>query len=267
MWIVFLRAIKDRRLITLIYILGIVAFLWMYVGLFPAMKDQSASMEALIKNYPESFLKAFNFDIKNFTTLEGFISTEQFSFVWPIIIMFMTIGFAGGAFAGEIEKGTIEIILAQPISRAKIFWSRYLAGLLLLAIFTAASIYATIPLAKVYNLTYIGENYSTMFVLALLFSSAAYSLAMFFSSIFSDKGKVFFITGSIFVVMYVLNILSAIKDNLNDLKYFSFFYYFNPAKALIYNDIDHWSYLVFGGVILLSTIIGMIWFIRRDAVS
>ena len=40
--------------------------------------------------------------------------------------------------------------------------------------------------------------------------------AMYFicSSIFSDKGKVFFISGALLVGMYVLNLVSAIKENL-----------------------------------------------------
>ncbi|MDZ7586371.1 MAG: ABC transporter permease subunit, partial [Patescibacteria group bacterium] len=247
MWTVFWRTIKDRRVLLLIYCLASVALLWMYIALFPAFKEQSASMEQLIKSYPESFMKAFNFDIKSFTTLEGYLSTEQFSFMWPIMTIFMLVGFAGAALAGEIESGTIEVLLSQPLSRMKLFISRYLVGFTMLVIFVAISIFAAIPLSEAYNISFKTENFVTVAILGFMFGLSIFSIAMFLSSIFSDKGKVFFITGGLLIVMYVLNILAAIKESLSDLKYASFFYYFNPSKALIYNQIDHWSYLVFLG--------------------
>ena len=64
--------------------------------------------------------------------------------------------------------------------------------------------------------------------------------------------------------MYVLNIIAAIRESLADLKYASFFYYFNPSLALIYNKIDDYSYVVFLSVIVVFTILGAIIFSKRD---
>ena len=264
MWAVFWRILKDRRIQILIYCLASIGLLWMYIALFPAFKDQSANLEQLIKSYPESFLKAFNFDIKSFTTVEGYLATEQYSFVYPLMVIFMLVGFAGAAFAGEIEKGTIEILIAQPISRLKLFFSRYFAGLLILIIFTATSVYGAIPLARAYDISISAEAFSKLAILAFIFALAIYSIAIMLSAIFSDRGKVFFITGGILILMYVLNILASIKESLSDLKFASFFYYFNPAKALGHNEIDDWAYLVFLGVAVVCTLIGAIWFSKRD---
>lgn len=260
----FFRILKDRRLVTIIYCLVSIGLLWMYVALFPAFKEQSKAMEDMLKSYPESFLKAFNFDIKSFTTLEGFLSTEQYSFMWPLLAILSMVGFAGSAIAGEIENGTIEIVLSNPVSRLKLFISRYLAGLVILIIFVVVSVFSAIPLAEIYNINFASQSFATMALLAFIFAWAIYSLAMLFSSIFSDKGKVFFLTGGILVVMYVLNIVSALKSSLADLKYGSFFYYFNPPKALYHNEIDVWAYVVFISVAILATIIGAVWFARRD---
>jgi len=261
---VFLRILKDRRMVTLVYCLASVLLLWMYIALFPSFKEQSAAMEQMIKNYPESFLKAFNFDIKSFTTLEGFLSTEQFSFMWPLLAILSMVGFAGSALAGEVEKGTIEVLLSEPLSRLKLYLSRYLAGLLILIFFVVISIFSAIPLARLYDISFSTDGFMALALLCFIFGWAILSLAMFFSSVFSDKGKVFFLSGGLLVVMYVLNIVSALKENLADLKYFSFFYYFNPTNALYHHQIDHWAYLVFLGVALVLMIFGAIWFIRRD---
>ena len=264
MWAVFWRILKDRKTIFLVYLLINVGLLWMYIALFPAFKNQSAAMTEMLKAYPESFMKAFNFDIASFNTIEGFLSTEQFSFMWPLLVILMSVGFAGTAFAGEIEKGTIEVLLSQPISRLKLFISRYLAGLFSLIIFVLFSVYPAIPIMKIYDISFKVENFTTMALLAFLFGLAIYSIGMFCSVIFSDKGKVFFISGGLLVVMYVLNIASALKESLSDIKYGSFFYYFNPSQALSHDQIDHWSYLIFIATAIILTVIGGIYFMKRD---
>jgi len=261
---IFWRIFKDRRILLAVYTLSALGLLVMYISLFPNFQKQSASLEQLMKSYPESFMKAFNFDIKSFTTVEGYLSTEQFSLMWPLLVILMSVGFASTCFAAEIEKGTIEILLSQPISRTKIFIARYLAGLSNIVIFTFISVYAVIPLSRVYNISYNGQNIWHMMLLALLFAWAIYSIGVFCSAIFSDRGKVYFVSAAILVVMYILNILSSIRDSLSDFKYFSFFYYFNPQKALVYGQIDHWAYVVFAGVIVVCTVIGLIYFTKRD---
>ncbi len=264
MMAIFWRILKDKRIQILIYCLASIGLLWMYIALFPAFKDQSASLEQLIKSYPESFMKAFNFDIKSFTTVEGYLATEQYSFVYPLMVIFMLVGFAGSAFAGEIERGTIEVLISQPISRWKLFISRYLAGLLILMVFTATSVYSAIPLSRAYDISVSAEAFNKLAILAFMFALAIYSIAIMLSAIFSDRGKVFFIAGGLLIAMYVLNIISALRDSLSDLKFASFFYYFNPAKALGHNEIDKWAYLVFLGVAFICTLIGAIWFAKRD---
>lgn len=261
---IFFRTLKDRRLVSIIYCLLSVGLLWMYIALFPSFKEQSASMEELLKSYPESLMKAFNFDIKSFTTLEGYLSTEQYSLMWPLLVILATVGFAGSALAGEIEKGTIEVLLSQPVSRIKLYFGRYFAGLAILIIFVVISIFSAIPLARIYDIDFSAQGFSVFALLAFIFSWAIYSISMFCSAVFSDKGKVFFISGGLIVLMYVLNIVSALKENLSDLKYGSFFYYFNPTKALFNNEINNWAYLVFIGIALVFTILGAIWFSKRD---
>lgn len=264
MFTIFLRIIKDRRTVTIIYCVTSILLLWMYIALYPSFKEQSAAMEQMLQSYPEGMLKAFNFDIKSFTTLEGFLSTEQFSFMWPLLAILATVGFAGTAIAGEIEKGTIEITLSEPISREKLFISRYFAGLMILLIFVVVSVFSAIPLANIYNININNSGFAAMALLCFIFAWAIYSLAMFFSCVFSDKGKVFFISGGLIVLMYVVNIVSALKENLNNLKYGSFFYYYNPTNALYNNKIDDWAYVIFISTAIIFFIFGLIWFSKRD---
>jgi ABC-2 type transport system permease protein len=238
----------------------------MYIALFPAIRDQADQLNKLLEAYPKGLMEAFGFNGTEalFSQLESFMSTEYFSFFWPIMVVTMMIAFANLMIVAEIEKGTIELSLAQPISRAKLFFTRYLAGVTYFLIFNAITTFSMIPLAKIQDISYQTENYFTVFGVSTLFGLAIFSMATFFSSIFSEKGKATAISAAILLGMYVINIVSTLKDSLENVRYFSLFYYFNPATVFGNNEIVQYSVPVFLGIIIVFTAAAVWWFNRRD---
>jgi len=266
MWTVFKRNLKDFRVPLLVYSIAAILFEWMYVAIYPSIARESERMTELLKNYPEGFMKAFGLDANTltFTNVESFLSMENFSMIWPIVAIAMAVSLASNAIAGEIEKGTIVLTLSQPISRVKIFWSRYLMGAASLVLFAILSVFSIVPLAKLHHVSYRIDHHVTMFVLAVMFALAIYSLTWLLSVIFSEKGKVSFILIAIIVLMYALKIVSALKDSLSDLRYASFLYYFDQNKALVDNSISWQAFAVFLSTILISVVSAMIIFSKRD---
>jgi hypothetical protein len=72
------------------------------------------------------------------------------------------------------------------------------------------------------------------------------------------------ILGGTLVVMYFLKIVAVLSENLVNLKYLSFFYYFNAGDALIQHIINAETYWVFIGISIVCTISATIWFTKRD---
>ena len=263
---IFLRTIKDRLVSTLVYIIGEIGFIWMYVAIFPSMEGQADELSQAFAAYPESLMKAFGISdmAAMFRKIENFLATENYSFLWPILAVALVVSIGGYSIAGEIERKTIETLLAQPISRIKIFISKYFSGLLIFTVFTAMTVFSIIPLAKIHGVDYFLEAHTKMFVLGLLFGGAIYSMTTLFSALFSERAKTYFFSVGIIIVMYALNIVASLKDNLSDLKYFSFFHYFDTNKALVDNQIDPLAYYIFGGVMIGSTLLAALIFNRRN---
>jgi ABC-2 type transport system permease protein len=263
---VFVQMLKDKWKSLLVYTGAAIAFSEMYVALYPAMKDALADAEKFFEAFPAEFMEAFGFTMEDLTfpTIESFISTEMFTFIWPIILIILAISLANMAFAGDIAKGTIEVVLAQPLSRIRTFFSRYFAGLTAIVAFVWASVFGIIPLCIMHGIEYNAEAYIYMSVIGSLFGAAVYGIAIFASSIFSEKSKTTFVTTGMLLTMYAGNIISGLYDKLENLKYASFFHYFDPGAALNSLEYVDYSILMFLGVSIILPLLGALWFNRRD---
>ncbi len=264
MFSIFIRTIRDWKYSIIAYSLSCCGLIWMYMGLYPTIQKQSENYMAIMQNFPKVLLDAFGIEPSGFSSLETFISTENFSFMWPIIAIIFVASLAGGFIAAEIEKGTIEYLLAQPLSRLKLFLSRYSVGIIAIIFFVLLSVTSAIPFAKAYNFAYDSEGFWMLSLLCFLFLLAIYSLGMLASAIFNEKGKVYFSLGALLVLMYIANIVASLKENLSDLKYFSFFYYFNYSHALMDHHISRGAWVVFISVTIVSVIVGCVWFKKKD---
>ncbi|MFA6587955.1 MAG: ABC transporter permease subunit [Patescibacteria group bacterium] len=259
-----LRFLKDKWKSILVYVIAGIGFMWMYVGMFPSIQKQAGNYADIAKAFPEAMLKAFGIQNFSISHLENFLSIEHFSLIWPLMLILLVTAFAANAIAAEVEKGTIELTLARPVSRLSVFWGKYLAGIIALLVFVALSIFSIAPLAGIHQVSYTFSHFVTMAVLGALFGWAIFSCGMMFSAFVSDKSKVGMYIGAVLIVMYVLNIISGLKESFQNLQYFSLFHYFTSEAALVNNNLPTNSVLVFVGVAIVCTLLAAWRFAKRD---
>lgn len=260
------RMFRDKFKSFVIYSLASIGFLEMYVALFPMIQKQAGSFDQLLKTMPPELFKAMNMDVGalSFGNLESYLSSEYMSFLWPIMAIIFAFSLANYICVNEIDKGTIESLISLPTSRMKVFVQRYLTGLILLAVFCAISLFGIIPLAGLHNIHYVFDNYFTASVGSFFFIWAVYSLAVLFSTLFSEKGRASMASGGLLLLMYVLNIISALNKDLVNIKYGSFFYYFNGSELLGNNNYPQYALLALGGFAAVATILAIWRFNSRD---
>jgi ABC-2 type transport system permease protein len=223
-----------------------------------------AQFQEIFKSFPPALMKAFGAESTDLNSVLSLLSMKHYGFVWPLLAILLVVSIAGALLAGEIESGSIEIDLSMPISRTKIFFAKYLAGVINMIAFVVVSVFCVFPLGWAYGFTIESANMLDFFLLSVAFCLAIYSLAFMASAILSEKGKVYASTAILLIVMYVANVLSQLHANLDNLKYFSFFYYFNNSDALTKGLLHPSAFYVFIGVAIVSVAIGAIVFNRRD---
>lgn len=260
------RILKDKYKSLLFYCLAVVAFLEMYVALFPTIKDQADSFAQLIDTFPKEIFQAINIDPASlsFSALESFLSTEMMSFLWPIMAVILAMSIAAYICASEIDKGTIETLASLPATRTRLFMERFLTGLMMLIIFTAVSIFGALPLAMMHGVDFVFDNYVTTFIGSSLFIGAVYSMAMFVSTLVSEKGRANIISGSVIVGMYFINIISSLNADIENLKYLSIFHYFSASDLLANNAYPDYLLIVLPIFTLVMFVLALWRFSTRD---
>jgi ABC-2 type transport system permease protein len=258
------RTIRDRKFSLIAYLLAAVLFLWMYVALFPTMQEQSEVLATAFESFPDAFFKAFGIEDLNISSIDSFLAMEHFSIVWPLMAIMLLVSIAGRGLSGQIEQGTIEIILSCPVSRLCVLAAKYLAGMITLFVFTIASIFTIAPFAAIHGVDYVFGNFATVSIISFLFGWAVFSVAVLFSTIFSERGRVYMATGGMLLIMYILNIAAALNKNLDGLKFASFFHYYNYNDAIVRNTLHSTDLLVFVAVAIMSTLASAWIFHKRD---
>jgi ABC-2 type transport system permease protein len=258
-----LQTMKKRYLTWLAYgVIGL-GLVVLYVALFPALQHQAASFNQLLKSLPHSILKAFGADV-SLDNVGGLLVSKQFGLVWPLMAAGLVISFAGSTLAGEIDSGTLALLLGLPLSRIKIYFSKFLAGVIGLVVFVLLSVAAIIPVAAAYNVSVGASDVWKLALIGLLFSFSILGMTMMFSAFFSDRGKVYATGGGTLLIMYVLNLIAALKSSLSQLQYVSLFYYYNAGSVLVNHTLDATSIVVLVGVAIVTSLVGAYWFQRRD---
>lgn len=254
----------QKRVAIIAYSLGGLALIWMYVAIYPSMASQVGTYNQLLKSMPASIMRAFGADKIGLMNFEGLLGTKQYGFTWPLMLLFLMVSFAGSVVSGEIEKTNIGLWLSQPVSRVKIFWSKYAAGMIALLIFLIFTVLAVLPVAALYKVDVLPADIWRLAAIGGLFGWAVFSLSMFIGSLFSEKSRVYSIVAGILLLMYVANLVAGLNDKLVNLKYVSFFYYYNVSDLLTGGKIMNLSILVFLGIGVIASVFAALIFDRRD---
>jgi ABC-2 type transport system permease protein len=223
-----------------------------------------SQFQALMRSglVPQQFLRFGNGDI---FSLSGAIAL---GFIHPIAIILTSVfavGFSTTAVAGERQRGTLEVVLARPLSRRRLYATLLVACLTfvgttvaaLLAGSIAGSLFAGVAgeltLARVPALWLNG---------VLLFGSFA-AIGLAASVSFDRLTPALGVTLGILIVMYVFDVVGSLWPDAQFLQPYSLFHYLKP-KAILTAGVDRADLLLLSAVIAAAVAWAVVVFPRRD---
>lgn len=214
----------------------------------------------------------------------------------PVVLILScvwAVGRAAGAVAGEIDRGTMELLLSQPVPRNRLVLAHLLVDgvvipALCLSFFAGTQFglwavgpfavdytavqkvlpFITVPAApKVLDVSGRAEFPALANTAALMFALSGITMAV--SSLGRSRWKAIGVGVLAAVVMFIINVLGQLWDDAAFLRPLSVFYYYQPQKIMLYNEwtVDRGPVPVLGvlfGVGAAGYAVALRVFTRRD---
>jgi beta-exotoxin I transport system permease protein len=225
---------------------------------FTTFSGNAEEMNQLLKAYPQELLDAFG--IESLADVENYLNSQVFLLA-PLALAFFPILTAAGAIAGAEERGTIDVLLGNPIPRWQLVVGSFAAtalSLLVILAITGLLTWGTAVLMDVdLSLESTAAAVLNMWPVCLFFGG----LAMLCSAFFHRRALAIAIPAFLLFAMYLVDTIGRASEDLEDLRPASVFYYYGSA---IEDGID---WVNFGGVTLVAfvfVLLAVLTFQRRD---
>lgn len=260
---IILWTLWRRRWYIMWWSVGLAAYMALVVGAYPPFRDQAASLNQALGNLPDA-VKSLVTDTGNLFSPVGYMSSNAYYIVLPIILSVMSVGLGSSLIAGDEEDHTLELVLSRPISRGKVLAARALAGLCIILVASVVTALATILFAALTNLGInaleLSVTTGASMLVALLFGTLAFTLTAIRSSL---RPVSIGLATLLLVASYLFTSLSSTVDWLKWPAKLLPYNYYHPSDML--NGTYHWRDLLgMVVVVALLMLLAHLSFRRRD---
>jgi ABC-2 type transport system permease protein len=241
---------------------GLALFLlgWLSVARYDIMRENQESIKEILKSSAGQVIRMFG-DPSKLMRPEGFLSLAFFSFMPLILGVFAVLGGSGLLAAAE-ENGTLDLILAHPVSRTALFLGRLLAfGAATLAILALSWLGFVVAM----NWSSLAVSWGAMalpflsLLAVLLFFG---TLALLLSMVLPSRRLAAMTAGMVLVVSYFLTTLARLDTSLETVARLSPLFYYQGGEAIL-----NFDGLWFGGLLAVAglfTVLAWWSFEQRD---
>lgn len=228
------------------------------VASFTAIAGDADQLNQLMEAYPKGMLEAFG--ITDLGDPANYIHSQVFAFA-PLALSFFPILALANAIAGAEERGTIDVLLGNPLPRWQVVVGNFLAvtlSLLVVFVLVGALTWGTAVLVGVdITLRQTAEAVFNLWPICLLFGG----LALLCSALFHRRVFAVAIPSFLLFGTYLIDTIGRASEDLEDLRPASAFYYYGSA---IENGIDWTNFAGLMLIALLLMILAVLAFRRRD---
>ncbi len=203
-------------------------------ALFPII---FASFGATFRQIIDSGLipkELMNFGGGDVFTLSGSIALGSIHPIALVLNSIFAIGFSVAAIAGERQRGTLEVLLARPLSRRTAYVTLLVAGLIFIAFAVAATIVGIVIGSGLAGV--VGElapdRLPLLWLNGVLLFGAIAAIGLAASVSFDRLSPALGITVAFVVVTYFLQVLGTFWPDAKFLQPYSLFHYYDPKAIL-----------------------------------
>jgi ABC-2 type transport system permease protein len=260
---VYLKSLRDMRRAIAWWSLGLIAMTGLMISVYPTVRD-SPELNKLVDQYPQALkaFLAFGGEL-DYTSGAGYLGSELFAFMVPLLLSIAAIGAGARATAGEEEAGTIDLLLANPISRRRLVLEKTAAlatEVLLLALVMWISLLVGV---EIVDMDVSAANLGAATATAALLAFSLGTIAVLAGAVSGRRSVAIGLPAALGVAAYLVSSLGSLVDSLELARKASPYYHYVASDPLRHGlDFGHAAFLVALGA--AAVLVAAVAFERRD---
>ncbi len=259
---VFSKTLFDMRRGLIWWSIGLILINLMIVLIFPSIEESSAALTEYMENLPPAMTALFG-DIANFTTMEGYLGLELFSFFLPALTLGFGIAYGGSAIGSEEDTGTLDALLSYPITRRSVLTQKFGAIIVFAAlVLVASTIGLLLGIAMVdssIDIVNLAAAVLNVGLLTLLFGTLTLAL----TGVGLNRGAASGIAAGLAAITYLMNTLAPLANLPDVVRHVTPWYYYDAVEVLQSGPEPLNAGVLLVGIVILL-VIGLVGFQRRD---
>jgi len=261
-----LKSLRDIRRGFLWWSLGLIGFVALIVSVYPTVHSNPA-LEKLSQDYPKALQAFIAFGgTVDYTSAAGYLGIELFSLMVPLLLLVAGIGTGAATIAGEEERGTLELLLANPISRTKVVLEKAVALLLELAGLGVVLWLALWVGAVAVDMEISAGHLAAATLRAVLLALAYGAIAILLGAATGRRTVAIGLTAATAVAAYLVNGLAPLVHALEVPQKLSPFYHYAVGDPLR-NGVSFTHMAVLVAIAVVATALAPWFFSRRDVAT
>jgi len=259
---IFIRELKANLKSLIIWGVVIALFILVGVAKFSAYYN-NPDMLAILNSLPAAVVDAMSLKAFNLTTLNGFYG-----------IMFVYFALLGGIAAAmwgsdsiskEERDKTVEFSLVLPVTRSRVITAKALAAVVNCILLVLVSAVVSVGVAQRYNPDQSFYNFLLLEMGAMLMIELIFlAVGLLLGCMMKQYKRASSLGIAIILVTYFFSIITVLKQNLDFLKYFTPFKYFDAAQLYKDGRMDGTYLLLSAAIIVVCVVVAYLTYNRRD---
>jgi Putative exporter of polyketide antibiotics len=255
------KTLRDQKRPMIGWGIGIAAMAAMYVSFFPTIRNSAASLDKYLQSLPDAVKQLLG--DQAFSSPAGYLRSEIFSILGPIVFLVFVIGSGARAIAGEEEAGTLDLLLSTPIRRRQVVFDKA-AALFAATTGLALILWVTISaLSPATGLKIPASDVAAACLMLLLVGVTFGSISLAIGCVTGRRALALGITSGFAGFAYVVNVLAPVVRVLRPLRPLSPFRWYLEPDPLV-NGVHLSGVLVLVGISMFALAVAFIGFERRD---
>lgn len=229
---VFGKVVWDRRIGVWFWMLGLVGLAVLTVSFYPTIRDQSGFSE-MLDSIPPELLAVFGVeDAMDMLTPVGLVNSRLYSSIGSILVVIYAISVGTQAIAGEEERRTMDLLLAQPVSRRRVVMQSFAAMAVLVSVLASGLVLVLVVTSPIFDLDLSVEGILAANVGMALLALVHGALALALGGLTGNRPLTVGVTAAVVVAGYFVNGLASVVEVLEPFRLFSPFHWFLAPNPL-----------------------------------